>query len=138
MRVFIFHGLTWRAAHDRHDSPSLVCTQVSRLGTFTARYTPIMPSKHRVLMCVFNDGSCGFVLVTFTKPAMKIPIIYCSCTRLGQFHSSYHLHVLFLHRTLQAHIQLRTHLSSLFPLADAQQWGLVLCLPTLFGLITIV
>ena len=89
-------------------------------------------------MRVFNDGSCGFVLVTFTKPAMKIPVIYCFSTRFGQFHSSYHLHVLFLHRILQAHIWLGTYLSSLFPLADAQQWGLVLCLPTLFGLITIV
>lgn len=83
--MFIFHGLTWRAAHNRHDSPSLVCAQVFGLGTFIARYTPIMPSKHRVLMRVFNDGSCGFVLVTFTKPAMKIPVIYCSSTHFGNF-----------------------------------------------------
>lgn len=142
MRVFVFHGLTWRAAQNRHDSPSMVRVQVFGLGAFTERYTPIMPSKHKVLMHVFNDRSCGFVLVTFTTPAMKSPVIYCPCTRFSQSQSSYHLHLLFLHhishRIFLHQIWLGTHLSSLFPLVDAQQWGLLLCLPTLFGLTTIV
>lgn len=34
---------------------------------------------------VFKDGSCGFVLVTLTKPALKTPVIYCSRSRFGQF-----------------------------------------------------
>ena len=101
-----------------------------------------MPSKHKVLMHVFNDGSCGFVLVTFTTPAMKSPVIYCPCTCFRQSQSSYHLHLLFLHHILHRiflhQTWLGTHLSSLFPLVDAQQWGLLLCLPTLFGRITIV
>lgn len=59
---------------------------------------------------VFKDGSCGFVLVTLTKPALKTPVIYCSRSRFGQFHSSCHLHLLFLHRILQADTWMGTHL----------------------------